>query len=59
MAINLLVYTNSAFREIRLPIVNNSDYSIALYKNIYGLCEDLILNLEIINDQWFFVENPK
>ncbi len=57
MAIILSVYTNSAFREIRLPIVNNSDYTIVLHKNIYGLCKDLVLKLEVINDEWVFIED--
>lgn len=57
MAIILSVYTNAAFREIRLPIVNNTDYSIALYKNIYGLRKDIVLKLEVINDEWVFIED--
>lgn len=58
MAIMLSVYTEHAFREIRLPMLNNSDYTIMLYKNIYGLNRDLALRLEVINDEWEFVEDP-
>ena len=36
MAILLSIYTDNAFREIRLPMINNSDFSLVLYKNIYG-----------------------
>ena len=57
MAIILSVYTNSAFREIRLPIVNNSNYTVVLYKNIYGLAKDIILKLEVINEEWVFIED--
>ncbi|MBR1692813.1 MAG: FHA domain-containing protein [Lachnospiraceae bacterium] len=57
MAIILCVYTSSTFREIRLPVMNNSDYSIALYKNIYGLVKDVILKLEVIHEEWVFVED--
>ncbi len=56
MAIMLSVYTEHAFREIRLPMLNNSDFTIMLYKNIYGLNKDIALKLEIINDEWEFVE---
>lgn len=57
MAIMLSVYTEHAFREIRLPIQNNSDYEIKLYQNIYGLSKDITLHLEVINDEWEFVED--
>ena len=57
MAIILSVYTNSAFREIRLPIVNNSNYTVVLHKNIYGLAKDIILKLEVINEEWVFIED--
>ena len=57
MAILLSVYTERAFREIRLPIQNNSDYEIKLYQNTYGLSKDITLHLEVINDEWEFVEN--
>lgn len=57
MAIMLSVYTSTAFREIRLPMINNSDYTLGLYKNIFGLRKDLPLKLEVINEQWQFVES--
>ncbi len=59
MAIMLSVYTEHAFREIRLPIQNNSDYEIRLYQNIYGLSKDITLRLEVINDKWEFMEDPE
>lgn len=59
MAILLSVYTDQAFREIRLPIQNNSDYTIVLYKNVYGLKKDITLHLEVINEKWEFMENSE
>ncbi|MCR4691232.1 MAG: type VII secretion protein EssC [Lachnospiraceae bacterium] len=58
MAIILCVYTSSTFREIWLPVTNNSNYSVALYKNVYGLKKDVILKLEVVNDAWVFLEDP-
>ena len=57
MAIMLSIYTEHAFREIRLPIQNNSDFTIMLYHNVYGLSKDVALKLEVINEEWAFVEN--
>lgn len=59
MAIMLSVYTEQAFREIRLPILDNSDFTIMLYRNIYGLNKDIALKLEVINDQWKFAQSTE
>ena len=45
MAILLSIYTKTAFREERLPIINNSDYSIVLDKDIYGIKKDITILL--------------
>ena len=55
MAILLSIYTKTAFREERLPIINNSDYSIVLDKDIYGIKKDITLKLQVINEAWQFV----
>lgn len=54
MAMMLSVYTENAFREIRLPIQNNSDFALKLYQNVFGLTKDVTLNLEVINEEWKF-----
>ncbi|MBO5522771.1 MAG: type VII secretion protein EssC [Roseburia sp.] len=54
MAMMLSVYTENAFREIRLPIQNNSDFALKLYQNVFGLAKDVTLNLEVINEEWKF-----
>ncbi|MCM1159239.1 MAG: type VII secretion protein EssC [Bacteroidales bacterium] len=55
----LSVFTNSAFKEIRLPNLVNTDYSFILYKKIFDLSEDFEIELENINGNWCFVENTK
>ncbi|MDY3797262.1 MAG: type VII secretion protein EssC [Agathobacter sp.] len=57
MAILLSIYTENAFREIRLPIINNLDYSITLNKNIYGIKKDITLKLQVINEEWQFLDS--
>jgi len=54
MAMMLSIYTENAFREIRLPIQNNSDFALKLYQNVFGLTKDVTLNLEVINEEWKF-----
>lgn len=55
----LSVFTSTAFKEIRLPNVVNTDYSFILYKNIFHISEDLEIQLENINGSWSFLENSK
>ena len=57
MAIMLSVYTDRAFREIRLPMLCNLDYSLTLYRNVYGLKNDLTLKMEIVGEEWKFLED--
>ena len=57
MAIMLSVYTDRAFREIRLPMLCNLDYSLTLYRNVYGLKKDLTLKMEIVGEEWKFLED--
>lgn len=54
MAMMLSVYTKNAFREIRLPIQNNSDFELKLYQNVFGLTKDVTLKLEVIGEEWEF-----
>ncbi len=48
----LSIYTNTVYREMQLPVINDSDYSLVLYSDIFGISDDLKLELEIINDSW-------
>ncbi|MBO5030825.1 MAG: type VII secretion protein EssC [Lachnospiraceae bacterium] len=57
MSFVLLIYTTKAYRKYMLPIVNNTNYSIVLRKEIFYLPEDLEINLEVIDGKWFFPES--
>ena len=57
MNIVLSVYTKSAFKEYILPSLNNSDYSIVLYKDYFHIHEDVCLELEILDYEWKFKSN--
>lgn len=46
------IYTNTIYREMRLPVINNSDYSLVLYGDVFGISDDLKLDLEVINNTW-------
>ena len=59
MAILLSIYTDNAFREIRLPMINNSDFSLVLYKNIYGIENDVTLNMQVIDDEWQIISSKE
>ena len=55
----LSVFTDTSFKEIRLPNLVNTDYSFILYKNIFNIVQDLEIQLENINGRWAFVENSQ
>lgn len=48
------VSTHEIYREIYLPVVDNSNYDLLLRRNEYGLKEDVNLKLEVIDDVWRF-----
>lgn len=53
MSIILSAYTQNAFCEFLLPAVNNTDHEILLKRGIFGLTDDVVLKLEIVNKEWF------
>lgn len=55
----LSVFTNTSFKEIRLPNLVNTNYSFILYKNIFNISEDLEVQLENIDGSWAFVDNSQ
>lgn len=57
MSVVLSVYTSSAFRDILLPAVNNSNYDVILKGSIFALEEDVILKLEIIDGIWSLLDS--
>lgn len=52
MNLILAVYSKNAFKEYMLPQINNTDHTIMLMKDDFGLEEDVHLRLEVINSQW-------
>lgn len=57
MSYVVMVHTESAFKEYFLPAVNDSDYILKLDKNIFGMTQDLGIVMEVIKNEWKFVEN--
>lgn len=53
----LSVYINTVFKEIRLPAINDSDYSVVLFSEIFGISSDVKLELEIIDGAWSIKES--
>ena len=53
MSIILSAYVQNAFCEFLLPAVNNTDTQIVLKKNIFAFSEDVILELEVVEKEWF------
>ena len=52
MSIIISVYTNTSFHEFIMPSLNNADYSLSLYKNLFGLTEDLSVRFEVVDHEW-------
>ncbi|MCM1539158.1 MAG: type VII secretion protein EssC [bacterium] len=53
MSTILSAYTQNAYCEFLLPAVNNTDHEIVLKREIFGMTDDVVLKLEIINKEWF------
>lgn len=53
----LSVYAAKAFKEFILPSINDLDYTVTLHKNIFGLKEDLVMQLEVVENEWKFVSD--
>ncbi|MDO5127329.1 MAG: type VII secretion protein EssC [Eubacteriales bacterium] len=55
----LSVYINTVYKEIRLPVINDSDYSVMLYRETFGISSDVKLELEVINGAWSIKESNR
>ena len=51
----LSIYSTKAYKAYLLPVINNSDHSIIINKDIFCLDRDIELNLEIIDNSWHFL----
>ena len=52
MNIVLSVFTAKAFKEFILPNVNNTNYSVLLERDIYGINTDTVLQFDVIENEW-------
>ena len=58
MNIVLSVFTAKAFKEFILPNVDNTNYSILLEREIYGIDTDTTLRFDIIEGVWRILATP-
>ena len=54
MGVLLSVYSQEAYKEYLLPSYHNGEERLNLRKNLFGLKEDILLDLEVVNDSWRF-----
>jgi S-DNA-T family DNA segregation ATPase FtsK/SpoIIIE len=54
MSTVLSIYSVKAFKEYLLPAINNEEYSIILNRDIFRLGRDVKLDLENVEQHWFF-----
>lgn len=59
MSTVLFAYGMNAFNQYLLPATDNADKDITLKKGIYGLKEDIVLNLEIVGGLWRLKSSEK
>ena len=52
MNIVISVFSEKAYKEIVLPSINNTDYSVSLGKNIFQIKEDIVLKFDVIEHEW-------
>lgn len=53
----IMAQTNQGFQEFFLPGIHNSDYQIRLDREIFGLAQDIVLKLEILDGTWRIVKD--
>lgn len=52
MNIVLSVFTAKAFKDFILPNVNNTNYSVLLEREVYGISTDTVLQFDVIENEW-------
>lgn len=57
MSFALLIHTTQAYKKYMLPVVNNTNYSIPLKKELFNLSSDVEICLEVVDGSWFFLES--
>lgn len=56
MSYILTIYSEKIFKEIILPSIDNTDYSLVLDQNDFLLPNDLTIHMEVVNHEWSFSE---
>ncbi len=59
MSVVLSIYSVKAFKEYLLPAVNNEEYSIILNRDIFCLSKDIKLDLEVVENKWYFLNSSE
>ncbi len=57
MSYILSVYSSKGLKEVLLPAMDNADYELKVSGKIFGFPHDYSVSMEIIEGEWFFVEN--
>ena len=57
MNIVLSVYSQNAYKEFMLPVASNIRTTLVVRRDVFGLAEDLNLNLENEDGIWFFAQD--
>ena len=50
----LSIYSTSAYKDILLPGIDNSDYVLDLSAELFGLIEDVRIYMEVMEGKWSF-----
>lgn len=53
------VYGENAFKKFLLPAIDNADYRVIIHKKMFHIKEDLSLDMEVINNHWYFKKCEK
>lgn len=56
MGVVISAYSQKAYKEFVLPAVNNTEIKLILEKGLFGIKKDLVLELEIMNFSWHFIQ---
>ena len=51
----LTIYSYDAFKRFLLPAINDADYSILLAGSLFRIDKNIELQLEVIENEWYFV----
>ena len=58
MSYTLTVFTDTTFKELFLPAVNNADYNLVLEHGDFSMDEDVIVKMEVVNARWSIYAKP-